>query len=339
VDLTFRCNLGCDGCPYDLSLMADQPPTDQVAALDFSPALFARLCDELQSMGCGEVILHAEGEALLHPHVFDLVAKAKSVGLRVTMITNGLLLDEPRIRALIDTQLDVLQVRLWASTPEQYERLNPGLDPANFGEVVERLELLTTLKTERRSAKPSLRLQQFLGRDTFQHFDAVVNLARKTGCDALSFSPFRNWRGEWTSFVLAPADEEVLGSRLGSMIPQLDALSIRHNLGDALRLHGLANAGSQTPPCYVGWIHVGVKVDGAVHPCSRCDQSLGNLHEDSLPAIWNGPQFGQFRRQGIGRDGSSDAAPGCNCEFCPYLGHNLRIHRIFKWFSPLAGRL
>ena len=54
------------------------------------------------------------GEPLLHPRAFEFISFAKEKRFEVKLFTNGTLLDESRIKTLIDLRLDTLSVSLWA---------------------------------------------------------------------------------------------------------------------------------------------------------------------------------------------------------------------------------
>ena len=105
-------------------------------------------------MSTHSLILQGAGEPFLHPDLFEMVSTAKAAGFHVTLLTNGTLLDQDIIQALMDARLDTLKVSLWASSTEQYQQNYPGTNPDNLRRVEDGLKLLESLKAERNSMLP-----------------------------------------------------------------------------------------------------------------------------------------------------------------------------------------
>jgi len=90
--------------------------------------------------------------------------------------------------------------------------------------------------------------------------------------------------------------------------------------------------------CYIGWIDARVRVNGDVAPCNLCELPLGNLGQNSLPEIWNGPGFQQFRRRARTPQGLRTLSAQCDCEYCCHLPANRRLHPFFRALAPLMKR-
>ena len=82
-------------------------------------------------------------------------------------------------------------------------------------------------------------------------------------------------------------------------------------------------------------LHARVKVSGAVQACLPCDRSLGNLNEEPFEDIWNGPAYRSLRKS-FRQGGADFTARICDCAHCCHFSDNLRVHRFFRWFAPLA---
>jgi sulfatase maturation enzyme AslB (radical SAM superfamily) len=101
LELTNRCNLRCTFCPTADGRMAR-------AKGFMDPDLFRRA---LEGAGRLEfVLLFQWGEPLLHPRFFDLAREAAVRGARTLVTTNGTLLDDRRVAALLDAGLDRVTV-------------------------------------------------------------------------------------------------------------------------------------------------------------------------------------------------------------------------------------
>jgi MoaA/NifB/PqqE/SkfB family radical SAM enzyme len=337
IDVTRRCNLTCLGCRYHSSLVNLPAPGDQ-SILDISFDLVEKLCEELAAMGTTIISFMGEGEPMLHPRLQDLISTAKVLGLKVTLITNGTLLDEAHIHSLIDSRLDLLRVSLWASSIEEYEQNYPGTNPDYFKKVVNGLKLLSALKAEKGSKFPSVHLHQPINKNNFQKIDAMVDLAYETGCNASSFSPFLSHRGSLDPYALSAEEEKFLCFSLIKMKKRLNSLSMKHNIDETLLRYRIGEAVWNKLPCYVGWLHARIKVDGTVLPCGPWNQPLGHLKENRFQEIWNGLPYRAFRQQTLTREGLACIAKACDCGFCCLTKDNIRVHRFFRFFSPFITR-
>jgi MoaA/NifB/PqqE/SkfB family radical SAM enzyme len=338
VDVTRRCNLRCSGCRYHSPYMNFPSPTDQTIH-DISFYQFKKLCEELKTMGTNSIVLMGEGEPFLHPRLFDMISVAKGIKNKVIMFTNGTFLDESRIQSLIDSRLDILMVSLWASSSEAYKLNYPGTSPDNFVKTVNGLKLLSRFKTEQKSKIPFVVLHHPINHHNFQKIDELIDLALNTGCNAISFSAFFPSQGELTSLALSPEEEKFVFLSLNNAKNRLNSLSINHNINYILLRYRIGEAVWNKLPCYIAWIHAQIKVDGTVFPCCRCDLPLGNLKENSFHKIWNGSAYRIFRRKMLTRKGLTSVGRHCNCSFCSFVGDNMRVHRLFKWISPIVNRL
>ena len=338
VDVTRSCNLACLGCRYHSPHVKIPSPGDR-SKTNISFRLFEELCNQLGAMGTERLILTGEGEPFLHPRLLEMISAAKKVGLHVTLFTNGTLLDETKVQSLIDAQLDVLTVSLWAGSKAEYERNHPGAGPEYFNTIVDALRHLARLKGAQASHLPSAVIHHPIYRNNFDSIQTIAELAQKTGCNTLSFSPLRTRRGKLGSFALTSDETKSLSLNLAGIKRQLDSLSIGHNIDNTILRYRAGEKVWEKVPCYVGWVQVHVKVDGTVLPCNSCSLPMGNLNEHSLSHIWNGPPLKRFRRQTLTKEGLAHMGLHCDCHFCCHVEDNMRVHRIFRWFSPfLPGK-
>jgi len=339
VDLTNRCNLQCVGCLYHSPYLEDRPQGDSLAG-DLPLNLFERLCSELGAMGTTTLVLQGAGEPMLHPDLPEIIQVAKSHGFDVELITNGILLTQEKVEALLAARLDGLKVSLWASSPDQYQYIYPGTDPEYLSKVVDGLKLVAPVKAERCSDRPLLAVYQPLSRHNFQSIDAMVELAYGSGCNGLLFAPLGTVLGELSSIALGPEEEGQVRRSLSKARQKLDSLGLQHNIDQVLLRYELGRDVWRKLPCYMAWLHARIRVDGSVQPCGRCDPTVdfGNLNEQSFPEIWNSPAIRAFRRRAMTKDGLASIGERCDCNYCCFVGDNLRVHRIFRWLSPFVRR-
>jgi len=336
VDLTRRCNLHCVGCRFHSSLLNQPTQRDPLGTQDMPLEFFERLCKELKTMGTKTITITGEGEPFLHRSLSDILTVVKGEGFQVTLVTNGTLLDRRDIQHLIDSRVDSLRVSLLACTPLEYENNYPGTDPIFLTRVIEGLKLLARIKTEQESKFPFVVLHHPINRTNVRTMGAMVDLAHATGVNALSFSPWKTFRGKFASWSLTKDDEQVLRSSLSRISQRLNALSIKHNVQELIQRYDIGCAVWQMLPCYIAWSHARILVDGTVLACHRSDLSMGNLHNDSLERIWNGSAYRAFRNRARDLGGPAPLHEDCDCGFCGFVINNLDVHRYIKWFLPFV---
>jgi MoaA/NifB/PqqE/SkfB family radical SAM enzyme len=105
INVTWRCNLHCHYCTeYDNS-KGDVPAS----------AIYARI-DRCKELG----VIHTDligGEPLLHPDIFPLMRHVVRSGMSTGMTTNGFLLSEDKLDALIDLGMGRIQISVDCLNP------------------------------------------------------------------------------------------------------------------------------------------------------------------------------------------------------------------------------
>jgi MoaA/NifB/PqqE/SkfB family radical SAM enzyme len=118
VEVTNQCNLNCATCMRNVW---------QVEFGRMDTKTFGQVLDGIESFSPNpEIFLGGYGEPLSNPDCLTMIELAKSRGLRVSLITNGILLTEAISKALIKLQLDMLWVSLDGASPECYADVRLG---------------------------------------------------------------------------------------------------------------------------------------------------------------------------------------------------------------------
>ncbi|MBI1899168.1 MAG: radical SAM protein [Acidobacteria bacterium] len=105
-----RCNLSCTYCnEYDD--YSDPVPAEVIA----------RRLDLLAALGCSIVTLSG-GEPLLHPELDSLIRHMRRRGIIASLITNGYLLTDGRIKALNRAGLDHMQISIDNVMPDEVSK-------------------------------------------------------------------------------------------------------------------------------------------------------------------------------------------------------------------------
>jgi len=334
---TTLCNQGCLGCQYHSS--ATRGRLFSAEGTGSMPlGQIEKLCEGLRRLGTREMILTGEGEPFLHPQLFEIISICKAAGLYVHLFTNGTLLDETTVPLLIDSGLDILRVSLWAASLQEYAKCYPGVDPGNFQRTLDGVKLVSSVKAERAAPVPTVVLTGPLNRYNWNGIEDKIRLSHEIGADAVTFTPFRTWRGEFSSAALSGAEIDEVCQNLAQSRRLVESLGLSHNLDEVILRFRLGEAFWKDLPCYIGWLHSQITVDGTVVPCGACPIPLGNLEDSSFEEIWNGPGYRAFRARSLGAQGWALQQEDCDCSYCCFSRLSARVHRYFRWLAPLVRR-
>ena len=118
IEPSTRCNLRCALCPITAGLERPQGLMD--------PALFRKILDEVGPYTF-TLLLWDWGEPFVNPHVYDMIAYAKSKQVKVISSTNGHLFARPEhAEALVRSGLDSIIFAIDGVTQASYERYRQG---------------------------------------------------------------------------------------------------------------------------------------------------------------------------------------------------------------------
>ncbi len=150
VEITSRCNLRCTFCDKLPLLSKDQQG-------DMSLAQYKKIINEGRAGRLWGLKLSYRGESLLHPDVVEMVAYAKANGvLDIYFNTNGMLLSESLSLQLMDAGLDRISISVEGTDPVAFERERRG---AKFHRILQNLDRLMSLRTQKGYAHPRVRVQ------------------------------------------------------------------------------------------------------------------------------------------------------------------------------------
>ncbi|MBM3744623.1 MAG: radical SAM protein [Acidobacteria bacterium] len=338
VELTRRCNFTCLGCFFH-SPAVRQSGLPNEPVQDLSSELVEKICAELPALGTRHVILVGRGETLLHPRLFDFLAAFRQAGFNtVEVFTNGTLLDRRMARRLVHSGVDLLRVTFWAVNPEEHEQWHPGTSASLLEKRLEGLRLLAEAKQEAGTSRPEVSLEMPLHRGNMDNLAQRVEVALGGACDLVTFTYFRDYDGPCRHLTVSPEDAETLRPALVEAGQRLEAGGVRHNIPAYLARARAGHQAYRDLPCYVGWYGSYVNVDGTVMYCSRCSEPMGNLLEQPFSGIWHGQRYREYRRRTVTRAGLESLGPVCKCANCCLVPENEQVHRVFRWFTPLARK-
>ena len=301
IELTYRCNLDCFFCYNDLGLQGVPLSADQ----------YVSLFEDLRDLGTMNLTLSG-GEPLAHRDFFVLGRKARELGFAVRVKSNGHALGGERARRVRD-EIDpfVIEISLHGARAETHDRQTRVA--GSFDRLMRNLDDMRALGLR-------LKINSTLTRWNEDEVGAMLDLADALGIP-IQFGPEVSPRdnGAEDTLAIAPSREGVkrllalLRARAQQPAPpmQLDEAATPTPRADPGR-HCGAGSGSVT-----------VDPFGNVFPCVQWRRLAGNLHHQSIAAIWSGsPELARVRdlTAGAVRDFVQGLGPhGTAVGFCPAL--------------------
>lgn len=275
-ELTNACNCRCIFCGVE-HLVNREPKT----AID--PALARRAVDELAALGNRSIMFSGHGEPLAHPEaaaIIDYAARKMSA----SVTTNGLLLDDSKLELL--DKLAWIRFSINGCGPEGYARIH-GAKSSAFKRVMTNLSAAVARK--RRLKLPvTIGVQLVLLEENAEGVPELAQKLREIGVDYFSVKPY-------SQHPLAPTVRQIDYAPLIGLKAELDDLATdRFKVG--FRVKSMKEAGGAKPYDACCGTHFLAFVDAAgdVWECNVFagdDRFLtGNLSEESLASIWNGPR-------------------------------------------------
>jgi MoaA/NifB/PqqE/SkfB family radical SAM enzyme len=273
--------------------------------------------ESLVRLGVRWVILSG-GEPLLHSDLNALCSFFQELGIRLTLLTTGLLLTK---RA--------------SDVARGFDDVIVSLDgPPAIHDQIRRVggafQLIQSGIAAVRQARPTMRItaRSTVQKANHSHLREAVAAAKGAGFDAISFlaadltsEAFNRpllWPVERQNEVgLTPAEVQVLEDEVENLITGC-AAEIRSGYisEDAVKLRRLVDrfkaylgyAKHKSPLCNAPWVSSVIETDGSVRPCFF-HRAIGNINDASLEEIVNGTDARVFRS-------SLDIAKNPICQRC-----------------------
>jgi MoaA/NifB/PqqE/SkfB family radical SAM enzyme len=263
-----------------------------------------RLLDSLRRLGTRWVVLSG-GEALLNPRLFELCRLLRTAGLKITILSTGLLLR--RYAQQVVTGVDEVIVSL-DGPPDTHDRIRRV--PNAFTRLSEGVQALKALNPHFRVTGRCV-----IQRLNFTDWPEIVAAAHTIGLDQISFlaadvssEAFNRpelWGEERREEVrLEPGELPALAAALERLkrdyAADLASGFIAESPAKLERIVAYYRAlvgQCDFPPvrCNAPWVSAVVEADGAVRPCFF-HPTIGNIRQDELGAIINQPEAVAFRR-------------------------------------------
>lgn len=279
IELCNYCNLRCRHCASGAGLSSREKGY-------ISMHLFDKIIKDLSPYTLF-TMFYFQGESMMHPQFFEMLEKARDMGVIIS--TNGHYLDPESCRQLALSRLRKIIVSLDGLTPESYTRYRIG---GNLETVLDGIVRLSTeLNREGRGRR--LELQVLVNRYNEGELDRIWEYARNLGV-RIRFKSMQIESGEDSDNFLPENPRYRRYSLEG------DKLKLRSSLADY---------------CYRLWTNPVISWDGNVLPCCFDKDAryiMGNMQNHSFKEIWKSQTYNLFRSNLLQNRAGIDICNNCS---------------------------
>ena len=261
------CNFACRHC-YSRNDTHDELPHD---------ILFA--CLEKVAKAGVLSINFGGGEPLLHPHLLEIASFASRLGLRVSMNSNGWLIDEQMAVTLRKAGFSKVGISIDSHLPEvhdgfrgvtgSHDRAAAALGHLTSADISTSIStVICRINNDTIEELVSFALAHKAGQLNFHNFKCSgLGLANK---DELDLSP-EEWKIFYRGALAAKEREKVLDVSLDDPI---------------IALLGARDTASMVKGSVCGKLSLNIKSNGDITPCGFIPVVIGNIARDDLRQVW-----------------------------------------------------
>jgi len=284
IEPTTSCTLSCPECPSGRGEF-----TRPEGKMDISG--FQGILNQLK----GHLIylmLYFQGEPLLNPDFFQMLALARKSRIYTATSTNAQHLGDENARKIVESGLDRLIISLDGTDQETYEKYRVGGD---LEKVREGVRNIVKWKKKLRSSRPYVIIQFLVFKANEHQIPEIRELAKDLGADRLVLKSVQVYGYQ--------EDTE--------LIPDNNKYS--RYLRDADGLWELKKPIKNR--CYRMWSGAVISWDGRVLPCcfdKDAHHQLGKLDDHSFKEIWKGKEYSAFRSQILENRSNIDICRNCS---------------------------
>ena len=304
-ELTYRCNLRCPFCFINKDRIKNEMNTEEWLQIIKQVPFYSVI-----SIVAGEVLLRSDFIEILE-------ASCKKTRGNVSIITNGLLLDETKITKFIELNMLLLSVSIDGYENHHDEiRKHPGL----HNNISKNLFLLKELKEKYQKKRPLLDIKSVILEDNLDDLPLIYKEAAEYNADFYSLSFKRNHFLRQNSELEETFNEKFYKNEYPlkmyfdkehfiEVYKELESISktvktkLRwapkfHSTGDLDRILKFFELGNKDVkeiynPCNIPFSSIFITPEGYVYPCLSIN--LGNVRNQNIQKVLNSKDYKKFR--------------------------------------------
>ena len=225
------------------------------------------------------------------------------LGVRFHIDTNGTHLTPEVSDRLCASKMDTINISLDAATDETFRRIRKGAK--SLRAVIDNIDALVRARAAA-GAKFKISLSMTLMRSNLAEWPEFLRMAKRLGVDHVYARHLEAYTAEMEEELLWHDQAAFNAARLGAL-----ALADELGVGLSVPLPFSFTPRKGRMACSVPWKFAMILGNGDVAACCIPGLVMGNLHENTMEEIWNGPNYQELRAT-VNSD-----KPKPTCAACP----------------------
>ena len=305
-ETTAACNLSCRYC----RACATPSPDPDELSLEEAQAFLDSIVP-LQPM-----LILSGGEPLLRPDIFQIIRHAVSLGLRVSLASNGTLITPEVADKIAASGVSRVSISLDGASAEKHDQ---SRGPGTFRAALNGMENLR--------GKVDFQINFTVTKKNESEVPNIYDLAEKVGARALHF------------FFLVPTgrgqeEDQISPERQEELLLQIDreraqrGIDVQVTCAPQYARLAKPGIGRGKGGCLAGKNFVFVSRKGDVYPCGYFPLRVGNIRDRNFVEIWeNSPELHALRERKLegkcGRCSFARVCGGCRARAYAKTGNYL----------------
>ena len=253
------------------------------------------------------------------------------LGVPFHIDTNGSHLTEAAATRLCASSILSLNISLDAARPETYKRIRVGAPP--LSKVIENIRGAIRVRDATAQSRFSITISLTLMKSTFNEWCDFISLGKNLGVDLIQARFLEAYTDD-----LEPESPWLHKEAYNAA--RARALDHAARIGAPVAMDGPLEEFENSPGhkvCTMPWESAAILGNGDVAVCCVPRTKIGNMLEQDMEAIWNGPRYRAFRQQ------INSPNPPAQCAACPMFRkknnpESFLQHRTMKaWATPYAS--
>jgi len=287
LSITNKCNLACKHCFNDSGNASSNELKEEeiYELLDYFLA---------KSIVC---FTFGGGEPLVHPKIFEFIKYASTRGGRITLLSNGVLIDKKTAWKLYESGVFRVRISIDGSNKEINDFIR---SKGSFKGAVNALRNLRETPIE------DVAVMTNVNKHNFSDLENIVKLAIEMGVDDIKFIPTileGRAKREFSSYVLEDNFYKTLLKKKNQIEKKYkDCIEINVDSPlEAITFKNDKERLEECGPCVMGRTFLGIGESGDIFICPMLeDVIIGNVREDDIGFLWrNSPILKKIRNQNL----------------------------------------
>jgi radical SAM protein with 4Fe4S-binding SPASM domain len=239
-----------------------------------------------------EYHLGGSGEPLLTSYFVKIPSIVSHYGMKMSIITNGMLLTEDVSKLIMPVLRDV-KVSFDGATKETFEKIRPG---SNYETIIKNIKDFIKVRGSIHS-KSEITLQTTLMYDNIKEFPNIIQIGHELGVDRIKACFMRALTKEMVSNCLW-FHKKLANKQLEKAEELAEDYDIRVMLPKRFNLEENYINKEKGSFCHYLWEEIWIEVNGDVKPCChRYAPLMGNVNKTPIKKIWNNKIYQEMRKR------------------------------------------